>query len=684
MVEFADLGEQCRYVLCKQQTFTPFECRFCGLVYCKLHQDPDKHECRHISRSQTLKKRKGTRCLVRGCSKTGPALLTCSKCLKQVCAEHRHYDAHKCPRHDGYLGMLDKHEQKLKEFEIKIEQWQQKHLTLSQELSNKSNTTLLTKSRARALRQEIPNVYAQLIKYKTTYTQLQKEYNQAKRRYENYHAKLSEKTAKLQDVMRQKQEMHDTHVQRIRELKDRNDALCVEKQTLEKQYNVICEELKTDKFTLREQEGKIQTLLTERTTHTELNKQYSVQVETYAQVQIQRDDYCAKLQKVMQQITELKARTDALSAEKQTLQKEYRAVCEELKNEKSHLREKKQQIERLLAELTAHNEVKKQYTQMQKEYNQVQLRCDNYQAKLSDKTAELLTISQEKQTLQDRQLQQTKQLSDRIDALCAEKKTLDAAYHVICEELKNEKSQLCKKEEKVQMLLGDLKTHTELKKQYSVQVEKYTQLHKEHNQEQLQCDDIRAKLQQKQAAQNTQMKQIKELKDRIDDLCAEKKTSNKEYRNVCEELKNEKSQLYKKEEKVQTLLEELNANKTLVNQQKTEIGDIKEQLKQSQSTVCSAQSLNENLLHQVKEFTSTQKEAEVQQLNSERAHHNEVTEWKNKYAALQKTSNRLETEIESLKKLNGKLALENGRLSQVILIPKNYFCKACGLEGHHW
>ena len=46
-MEFADVGDYCSIDHCKQQDFFPFQCNFCGDVFCKDHRRPSDHKCQN-------------------------------------------------------------------------------------------------------------------------------------------------------------------------------------------------------------------------------------------------------------------------------------------------------------------------------------------------------------------------------------------------------------------------------------------------------------------------------------------------------------------------------------------------------------------------------------------------------------------------------------------------------------
>jgi len=102
MTHAAEIGDYCSYDLCKQQTFTPFDCGYCNKIYCEHHRMPMDHECKHIPSNPTYipknKKQPKFRCKVKGCKAKCILLIKCPKCNQGFCTQHRHCDMHNCPR----------------------------------------------------------------------------------------------------------------------------------------------------------------------------------------------------------------------------------------------------------------------------------------------------------------------------------------------------------------------------------------------------------------------------------------------------------------------------------------------------------------------------------------------------------------------------------------------------------
>ena len=54
-MEFSNVGANCHYELCKQQTFVPLECYLCKNKFCKVHKSPKDHQCKNLEKDLTSK-----------------------------------------------------------------------------------------------------------------------------------------------------------------------------------------------------------------------------------------------------------------------------------------------------------------------------------------------------------------------------------------------------------------------------------------------------------------------------------------------------------------------------------------------------------------------------------------------------------------------------------------------------
>ena len=151
---YTDLGAHCAYDLCKQQTFTPFECKYCSNKFCKLHVNSEDHECKKEPKDKVdpmkLTKRKKLKCKVKGCkTKIGLMLIKCPKCNGGFCANHRHCDLHSCPRDITDNKHTDNSDMKLEE--IADNRW----IFVKTELCKKWNKQILIKLQTEIEEQEV-------------------------------------------------------------------------------------------------------------------------------------------------------------------------------------------------------------------------------------------------------------------------------------------------------------------------------------------------------------------------------------------------------------------------------------------------------------------------------------------------------------------------------------------------
>mmetsp|Transcript_47949 Transcript_47949/g.79529 ORF Transcript_47949/g.79529 Transcript_47949/m.79529 type:complete len:164 (-) Transcript_47949:91-582(-) len=111
-MEFSDVGDHCHYVLCRQQTFLPFECDSCHYKFCKHHFSMEQHECPNLQKETMMAKqlqhekikqnkqsgvnRATCRCQFKKCKKKQWINIECNHCAKSFCLAHRNPDDHKC------------------------------------------------------------------------------------------------------------------------------------------------------------------------------------------------------------------------------------------------------------------------------------------------------------------------------------------------------------------------------------------------------------------------------------------------------------------------------------------------------------------------------------------------------------------------------------------------------------
>ena len=99
-------------MLCRQQTYLPFECESCGHKYCKHHFHQIDHECVNLAKEREAAKQANIdkikankkskvnkptyKCTHKKCKKREWIKIECKECLKSFCLKHRAPDAHKC------------------------------------------------------------------------------------------------------------------------------------------------------------------------------------------------------------------------------------------------------------------------------------------------------------------------------------------------------------------------------------------------------------------------------------------------------------------------------------------------------------------------------------------------------------------------------------------------------------
>ena len=147
-------------------------------------------------------------------------------------------------------------------------------------------------------------------------------------------------------------------------------------------------------------------------------------------------------------------------------------------------------------------------------------------------------------------------------------------------------------------------------------------------------------------------------------------------------------------EKIDTLSAAVTAKKSALKKQSQEMEQIKDQLKRCQHTVTNAQSLNETLLQEKAVFDSKveERDREIEDVTAkhnqlqmdlakciqermnaiktskrmrlaEEKAHSDMMEWKTRYNELEETSQRIQSEMDELKKSNETLEVENSKLA---------------------
>lgn len=104
MTEFIDLGKYCQLKHCNRQDYLPFECKYCGLWFCKEHWEVDVHQCKKYTMPNVItkdivsngKKIYSNTCDFPKCKIREIVPLRCKECGKNHCFKHRQPFVHKC------------------------------------------------------------------------------------------------------------------------------------------------------------------------------------------------------------------------------------------------------------------------------------------------------------------------------------------------------------------------------------------------------------------------------------------------------------------------------------------------------------------------------------------------------------------------------------------------------------
>ncbi|XP_004923657.1 AN1-type zinc finger protein 1 isoform X1 [Bombyx mori] len=101
-MEFPTLGENCQYPGCNQTDFLPLQCK-CAKVFCREHFNTHclSGECELAPQPKEVNLKKDDqifKCSEKSCNKGNIHEMTCSKCNKHFCVEHRFHPS--CPEID--------------------------------------------------------------------------------------------------------------------------------------------------------------------------------------------------------------------------------------------------------------------------------------------------------------------------------------------------------------------------------------------------------------------------------------------------------------------------------------------------------------------------------------------------------------------------------------------------------
>lgn len=122
------IGQHCHVQSCHQLDFLPFKCDACGETFCLDHRSFSAHSCKNPKDSHTLdcplcdqpveqlpnedanhavirhqdsgcesaeaRRKRESKCTVKGCKKISLIPFNCNKCHKNYCTNHRTYEDH--------------------------------------------------------------------------------------------------------------------------------------------------------------------------------------------------------------------------------------------------------------------------------------------------------------------------------------------------------------------------------------------------------------------------------------------------------------------------------------------------------------------------------------------------------------------------------------------------------------
>lgn len=93
-MEFPNTGVQCSIKECKQLDFLPLDCKYCKNIFCKNHFNTTLHGCCQVSDNlvENIEKADLFHCSHIRCTTKSAVEMTCVKCKKHFCLNHRFHD----------------------------------------------------------------------------------------------------------------------------------------------------------------------------------------------------------------------------------------------------------------------------------------------------------------------------------------------------------------------------------------------------------------------------------------------------------------------------------------------------------------------------------------------------------------------------------------------------------------
>ncbi|CAK79425.1 unnamed protein product (macronuclear) [Paramecium tetraurelia] len=124
-----NIGQRCKYSICRQKDFLPYECSLCKDVYCQEHRTQEAHECpklsikksvilcplckkglcytsdqnentiweEHFEKDCPQQPKEKKVCPICKDKLTDVTNFKCKDCGMEVCLKHRYREDHKCP-----------------------------------------------------------------------------------------------------------------------------------------------------------------------------------------------------------------------------------------------------------------------------------------------------------------------------------------------------------------------------------------------------------------------------------------------------------------------------------------------------------------------------------------------------------------------------------------------------------
>ena len=112
MAEFPTLGKQCAKQECQQLDFLPVRCTHCAKDFCKLHYQPDDHDCQN---KPDIQANPGAGsgfttypCSLDSCDTSELTEMQCFACKKHFCLKHRHQADHGCTAYEAPEEVMPK------------------------------------------------------------------------------------------------------------------------------------------------------------------------------------------------------------------------------------------------------------------------------------------------------------------------------------------------------------------------------------------------------------------------------------------------------------------------------------------------------------------------------------------------------------------------------------------------